>query len=121
MELTQKGDAAEVGNFKQLLVTMKWTTAADFDLAAAYEGKDGKKGMVYFGDLGNLNSFPFMQLSGDEGQGDTGGDNEEQMQTVSAEYQAAAMNNGFYHDSEEPSGKGLHGSKASTMKILSSP
>ncbi len=79
MELAQKGAEANVGGFKQLLVTMKWTTAADFDLAAVYETKDGRKGLVYFGDLGDLNAFPFMQLSGDEGVGDAGGDNEEQM------------------------------------------
>jgi tellurite resistance protein TerA len=79
MELKQKGSEANVGGFKQLMVTMKWTTAADFDLAAAYEGKDGKQGLVYFGEQGDLNDFPFMQLSGDEGVGDTGGDNEETM------------------------------------------
>ena len=61
------------------MVSLKWTTATDFDLAAAYEGKDGKKNMVYFGDLRNLNEFPFMQLSGDESVGDTAGDNEETM------------------------------------------
>lgn len=79
MELKQKGSEANVGGFKQLMVTMKWTTAADFDLAAAYENKDGKNGIVYFGDMGDLNAFPFMQLSGDEGVGDTGGENEETM------------------------------------------
>jgi tellurite resistance protein TerA len=79
MELKQKGQEANVGGFKQLMVTMKWTTAADFDLAAAYEGKDGKQGLVYFGELGDLNAFPYMQLSGDEGVGDKGGDNEEVM------------------------------------------
>ena len=79
MELKQKGSSANVGNFKQLMVTMKWTTAADFDLAAAYEDKTGKHGLVYFGELGDLNAFPFMQLSGDEGVGDKGGENEETM------------------------------------------
>lgn len=79
MELKQKGAEANVGGFKQLMVSMKWTTAADFDLAAAYESKDGKQGLVYFGELGDLNAFPFMQLSGDEGVGDAGGDNEETM------------------------------------------
>lgn len=79
MELKQKGSEANVGGFKQLMVTMKWTTAADFDLAAAYEGKDGKQGLIYFGEQGDLNAFPYMQLSGDEGVGDTGGDNEETM------------------------------------------
>jgi tellurite resistance protein TerA len=79
MELKQKGAEANVGEFEQLMVSMKWTTAADFDLAAAYEAKDGKQGLVYFGELGDLNAFPFMQLSGDKGVGDTGGDNEETM------------------------------------------
>lgn len=79
MELIQKGSEANVGGFKQLMISMKWTTAADFDLAAAYENKEGKQGMVYFGELGDLNAFPFMQLSGDEGVGDSGGDNEETM------------------------------------------
>ncbi|MCP4344931.1 MAG: hypothetical protein GY795_05325 [Desulfobacterales bacterium] len=79
MELKQKGSEANVGGFKQLMVSMKWTTAADFDLAAAYETKEAKQGLVYFGELGDLNTFPFMQLSGDEGVGDTGGDNEETM------------------------------------------
>ncbi|MBT9140357.1 MAG: hypothetical protein DDT30_00933 [Dehalococcoidia bacterium] len=79
MELKQKGAKADIGGFKQLMVSMKWTTAADFDLAAAYESKDGKRGLAYFGELGNLNAFPFMQLSRDEGVGDTGGDNEETM------------------------------------------
>lgn len=79
MELKQKGAEANVGGFKQLMISMKWTTAADFDLAAVYEGKDGKQSIVYFGELGNLNAFPFMQLSGDEGVGDKGGDNEETM------------------------------------------
>jgi len=79
MDLKQKGSEANVGGFKQLMVKMKWSTAADFDLAAAYEDKNGKQGLVYFGELGDLNAFPFMQLSGDEGVGDTGGDNEETM------------------------------------------
>lgn len=79
MELAQKGNEANVGGFKQLMVSMKWSTAADFDLAAAYETKEGKQGLAYFGDMGNLNDFPYLQLSGDEGVGDTGGDNEETM------------------------------------------
>ncbi len=83
MQLQQKGAAANVGAFKQLLITMKWTTAADFDLAAAYEAKDGRVGLCYFGELGDLNAFPFIQLSGDEGVGDAGGQNEEQMRIAS--------------------------------------
>jgi tellurite resistance protein TerA len=79
MELKQKGTQANVGGFKQLMVTMKWTTAADFDLAAVFEDKTGKQGIVYFGELGDLNGFPYMQLSGDEGVDDKGGEKEESM------------------------------------------
>lgn len=82
MELKQKGQEAQLGGIKQFMVTLKWTTATDFDLAAAYEAKDGRTGLVYFGEMGNLNEFPFMQLSGDEGVGDTGGDNKEEMRVM---------------------------------------
>jgi uncharacterized protein involved in tellurium resistance len=76
MELKQKGSEGYIP-LKQLMVSMKWTTAADFDLAVVYEAKNNQQGIVYFGDLGDMNKFPFMQLSGDEGVGDKGGDNEE--------------------------------------------
>lgn len=78
MELKQKGQEANIA-VKQLLVSMKWTTAADFDLAAVYETKQGKQGLVYFGDLGDMNAFPFISLSKDQGVGDKGGSNEETM------------------------------------------
>ncbi len=82
MELKQKGQEAQLGGIKQFMVSLKWTSAADFDLAAVYESKDGRVGLVYFGELGNLNDFPYMQLSGDEGVGDTGGDNQEDMRVM---------------------------------------
>ena len=82
MELKQKGQEAQLGGIKQFMVSLKWTTAADFDLAAAFENKKGEKSMVYFGELGSLNEYPYMQLSGDEGVGDTGGDNEETMRVM---------------------------------------
>jgi tellurite resistance protein TerA len=79
MEIKQKGAAANVPRFKQMLVTLKWSVGADFDMAALYEAKDGRKGLVYYGEKGDMNAFPFMQLSGDEGVGDKAGANEEQM------------------------------------------
>lgn len=82
MELKQKGQEAQLGSIKQFMVTLKWTSAADFDLAAAYEAKDGRLGMVYFGEKGDMNAFPFMQLSGDAGVGDAGGDNQEDMRVM---------------------------------------
>lgn len=79
MELKQKGEDTSIDVNQQMTVTMKWTTAADFDLAAAYETKQGKQGLVYFGDKGKLDKFPYISLSGDEGVGDMGGNNEESM------------------------------------------
>jgi uncharacterized protein involved in tellurium resistance len=97
MELATKGAEAQLGGIKQFMVSLKWTTEADFDLAVYYLAKDGSNGLIYFGGhqntggrgnttqpaLGSLNEFPFMQLSGDEGVGDSGGDNEETMRVMS--------------------------------------
>ena len=84
MELKQKGASAAIGAFKQLKVSLIWTSAVDLDLMAFYKTKDGKVGGVYSdnysgGNLGDLNRFPFMQLSGDAGVGASGGDNIEDM------------------------------------------
>ena len=79
MKLKKKGEEAQLGGIKQCMMVLKWTTAADFDLAAAYKAKDGREGLVYFGDKGNLNAFPFMEAGEDEGVGDTGGDNQEEL------------------------------------------
>ncbi len=79
MQLKKKGEEAQLGGIKQCMMVLKWTTAADFDLAAAYKAKDGREGLVYFGEKGDLNAFPFMQASDDQGIGDTGGDNQEEL------------------------------------------
>lgn len=82
MQLKKKGDSAQIGGINQFMVTLKWTSAIDFDLAAIYETKEGQEGIVYFGDQGDLNKFPFMQLSDDEGVGDTGGENQEDLRVM---------------------------------------
>jgi uncharacterized protein involved in tellurium resistance len=79
--LKQKGEEAFLP-VRQLLVKLKWQTAVDLDLMAFYKTKDGRVGGIYSdnyagGSLGDLNSFPFIQLSGDAGVGDSAGDNEE--------------------------------------------
>ncbi|MCF8070693.1 MAG: stress response protein [Desulfobacterales bacterium] len=84
MELKQKGNDATIGAFKQLKVSLIWQSAVDLDLMAFYKTKDGRTGGVYSdnysgGSLGDLNRFPFMQLSGDEGVGAVGGDNREEL------------------------------------------
>ncbi len=76
-ELVTKGASAALETVKQLMFTMKWTSAVDFDLFALCVGKDGSKTAVYFQNMGNLNSPPFMKLDKDDGVGDTGGDNSE--------------------------------------------
>ncbi len=87
MDLKQKGTTATIGAFKQLRVSLIWTSAVDLDLMAFYRTKDGRTGGVYSdnyasGNLGRLDSFPFMELSGDAGVGATGGDNREIMTIV---------------------------------------
>ena len=84
MELKKKGETATIGSFKQLKVSLIWTSAVDLDLMAFYQTKDGLSGGVYSdnyssGNMGDLNSFPFMKLSGDEGVGATGGASREEM------------------------------------------
>ncbi|ELR98779.1 hypothetical protein [Gloeocapsa sp. PCC 73106] len=79
--LNQKGEEAFIA-LKELTVTLKWSASVDLDLMAFYKAKDGRTGAVVSdnypgGNLGNLNEFPYIQLSGDEGVGATGGDNEE--------------------------------------------
>ena len=79
--LDKKGEEAYI-SIKQLLVKLAWTASVDLDLMAFYEAKDGRTGGIISdnypgGNLGSLNEFPYIQLSGDEGVGATGGDNEE--------------------------------------------
>ncbi len=86
MELKQKGETSAIDASQPLTVSMSWTTAADFDLAAAYETNTGKQGIVYFGDRGSLEKFPYMMLSEDQGVDDTVDDsdgiNEEELQII---------------------------------------
>jgi tellurite resistance protein TerA len=84
MRLKQKGDEAFI-SIKHLTIKMTWTTAADFDLAVVFRTKNGEKGIVYFGDLGALDTFPYIRLSKDEGVGDSAGNNEEILEIAQLE------------------------------------
>jgi len=77
MQLNHKGQEYIVSNIKQLTISMQWTTAADFDLAAIYESKTNQRGLIYFGQLGSLDTFPYICLNRDEGVGDSEGQKEE--------------------------------------------
>lgn len=74
MEIVQKGEPT--GNHK-FVVSLRWSTAVDFDLAAGYETRQGKQGLIYYGNRGDLNCFPFIELSPDEGVDEADGDCEE--------------------------------------------
>lgn len=76
--LQQKGEEAYI-SLQQLIVTLKWTAPVDLDLLAFYRAKDGRVGAVYYAEMGDMNTFPYMALDEDMGVGDTGGDNEENL------------------------------------------
>ena len=79
--LKAKGQEAFIP-VKQMMVSLKWNTAVDLDLMAFYIAKDGRVGCIFSsryagGTMGDLNAFPFIQLSEDAGVGAKGGENEE--------------------------------------------
>ena len=82
IELKEKGKSNPI-EVKQLIATLKWTSADDFDLAAIYVKEDGECGMVYYGDKGSLATFPYISLDEDAGVGGTAGDNEENLRILS--------------------------------------
>ncbi|MBF0225101.1 MAG: stress response protein [Desulfobacterales bacterium] len=87
MELKQKDAKATIGSFKQLKVSLIWTSPVDLDLMAFYKTKDGKTGGIFSdnyagGTLGDLNQFPYMQLSGDEGVGGGTGEKSEELRII---------------------------------------
>lgn len=76
IELKSKGESVNLPTVEQLKVTLGWSSSVDLDLMAFFERKGGGFGGVYSdqisGDassLGNLNAFPFIELSGDAGVG----------------------------------------------------
>ena len=81
--LKLKGEEAFI-SVKQLIVNLSWTSQVDLDLMAFYKAKDGRTGGVFStnysgGSMGNLNAFPYIQLSEDAGVGAKGGPNEEML------------------------------------------
>ena len=81
MKIREKITINEKGKFfpikVPLKISMAWTTAADFDLAAVYETQGGDLGFIYFNEFGDINNYPYIELLHDDGVNDTGGNNEE--------------------------------------------
>jgi len=74
--IREKGDTAAIPT-KNLVATLRWRKAVDLDLWCFYKTKDGKEGTISFGNKGFLGRAPFIELDKDDGVGDKGGDNEE--------------------------------------------
>lgn len=58
-------------------IKLKWSTVEDFDIAALCKSKQGELTLVYFGNKGSLEKYPFMKLDQDE----MGGEREK-METI---------------------------------------
>lgn len=65
---------------KNLLATLSWKTSVDLDLYAFWKTKDGKTGKVFYGQKSGLGGQ--IKLDADAGVGDSGGDNEENMNII---------------------------------------
>lgn len=66
MDLNKKGSQIEFDGNQTFVAKLQWTSTVDFDLAAGYETNEGKQGLIYYGNQGDLNNFPFMELSSDQ-------------------------------------------------------
>jgi len=62
LSIAQKGGEAYIA-LKDLIICLQWATTVQFELAAVYEAKNGQRSWVHNGDVGNLNTFPFMRLN----------------------------------------------------------
>jgi len=82
--LKDKGSSASLPEIKQAKIVLSWSKAVDLDLMAFGKKKDGSTFGIFTEVLsknpktqGDLNNFPFIQLSKDAGVGAVGGSNEE--------------------------------------------
>ena len=88
--LADKGQQVDLPTVKKLVATLSWKNGndgkeVDLDLMAFFEPKDGGEAGGVFtnllpgGDLGDLNKFPFIKLSGDAGVGGAAGEHQEEL------------------------------------------
>ncbi len=107
--LGDKGQEANVV-IKQALVKLSWNAGVDLDLMAFYKTKTGEEGAVFTkllgGSQGDMNAFPFIQLSEDAGVGAVAGSNIEELRIMKlddmAEVNIVALN---YTDAKSGSSK----------------
>ena len=63
--LKNPGESTPIAIPNNVTVKLSWFKDVDFDLAVLYKAVDGRKGIVYFGNKGSLDTFPFMRLDKD--------------------------------------------------------
>jgi uncharacterized protein involved in tellurium resistance len=64
--LKNPGESTQIAVPDNMTVKLSWFKDIDFDLAVLYKAKDGRKGLIYFGNKGNVDAFPYMKLDKDE-------------------------------------------------------
>jgi len=64
--LKSPGESISIPNPENITVKLSWFKDIDFDLAVLYKGKNGRKEIIYFGNKGSLETFPFIKLDKDE-------------------------------------------------------
>lgn len=89
--LDKKGESKAINldkrsDIESVAATLKWTTAVDLDLHAFVGTKKGKFEHYYFGNKGSLKKSPYIELDGDEGVGNTAGDNQEQIKVATLDH-----------------------------------
>jgi tellurite resistance protein TerB len=62
LTLAQKGKEAYIP-LKNLTISLNWATTVQLELAAIYESKNGQRSWLHSSNIGNIYTFPFMQLN----------------------------------------------------------
>ena len=60
------GESTTISVPDNVTIKLSWFKDIDFDLAVLYKSTDGRKGIIYFGNKGTLDAFPFIKLDKDE-------------------------------------------------------
>jgi uncharacterized protein involved in tellurium resistance len=64
--LKNPGESTTISVPDNVTIKLSWFKDIDFDLAVLYKSTDGRKGIIYFGNKGTLDAFPFIKLDKDE-------------------------------------------------------
>ena len=124
--LDQRGQTAVLGNPKNFKVVLSWSSENDFDLAAYWVKNDSVHGFIYFGnsdasqDKGDemLTSFPYMQLSNDDGGIDAGDDKQETLVVSKLDDELLALWIICWDYSKVESGESAFGARSADVSVV---